>query len=186
MRKKKKLVEFPEFLLSTTENSLRVSRAVAANKLRPLGNRLHTTHFRGDPSDLIRQNVWKIAALYFPGGLVADRTAFEMKPAQDGRVFLVADTKRSVELPGISFHARARTGRIEGDFPMRDGLYCSSRARAFVENKRPSRARSGVARTASRLEIEAAHKVPSKQRRGWPEPSSRSDQGSREIARLVG
>ncbi|TBF36988.1 Fic family protein [Rhizobium leguminosarum] len=148
------MAEFPDFVLSTTEKSLRVSRAVTANKLRPLGNRLHTTHLRGDPSDLIRQNVWTIAALYFPGGLVADRTAFEMKPARDGRVFLVADTKRSVELPGISLHARTGTGRIEGDFPMRDGLYCSSRARAFVENMRPSRARSGVARTASRLEIE--------------------------------
>lgn len=146
--------EFPDFVLSTTENSLRVSRAVAANKLRPLGNRLHTTYLKGEPSDLIRQNVWKIAALYFPGGLVADRTALEMKPAHDGRVFLVSDTKRSVELPGISFHARTGAGKIDGDFPMRDGLFCSSRARAFVENMRPSRARSGVARTASRLEIE--------------------------------
>ena len=53
-----------------------------------------------------------------------------------------------------SFHARTGTGRIEGDFPMRDGPYCSSRARAFAEDMRLSRARSGVARTASRFEIE--------------------------------
>ncbi|MES0881788.1 Fic family protein [Roseibium sp. SCP14] len=146
--------DFSEFVLSTKENSQRVSRAVQSRKLRPLGSRLHTTHLSGDAGELVRRNVWTIAPLYFPGAVIADRTALEMKPANDGTVFLVAGSKRDIDLPGITLRARSGVGPIEGDYPWREGLYCSSRARAFVENMIPSRARSGIARTASKIEIE--------------------------------
>ncbi|MCO5081325.1 MAG: Fic family protein [Rhizobiaceae bacterium] len=146
--------EFPEFVLSTKENSLKVSRAVAAKRLREIGSRLYTTHMLEDRVTLVRRNVWKIVPLYFPDAIVADRTALEQKPADDGSVFLIARTKRDVNLPGIVIRSRKGHGRIEGDYPMRANLYCTSLARTFVENMVPSRSRSGIARTASRTEIE--------------------------------
>lgn len=52
---------------------MRISRAVAARKLRPLGHRLFTTHLIGDEAELVRRNVWKIAALNFPDAVVVER-----------------------------------------------------------------------------------------------------------------
>lgn len=148
------MAEFPEFIVSTTATSLRISRAVRTGKLRPLGSRLFTSHLSGDCEELVRRNIWKVVPLYFPNAVIVDRTALEMKPASDGTVFLVAETKRDIELPGIRLRARAGAGRVEGDFSMRESLYCSSRARALVENMVPSRSRIGVSRTVSRIEIE--------------------------------
>ncbi|RUW46139.1 cell filamentation protein Fic [Mesorhizobium sp. M1A.F.Ca.ET.072.01.1.1] len=146
--------DFPEFVLSTKENSLKVSRAAEAGKLREIGSRLYTTHMFEDRTALVRRNIWKIVPLYFPDAIVADRTALEQKPASDGSVFLIAKTKRDVELPGCVIRSRKGHDRIEGDYPMRVNLYCTSLARTFVENMIPSRSRSGIARTASRSEIE--------------------------------
>lgn len=148
------LADFPEFILSDKQSSMRISRAVAARKLRPLGNRLFTTHLIGDEAELVRRNVWKIAALYFPDAVVVDRTALEGRPAKDGTVYLAAAVKRDVELPGVTLRARQGVGKLKDDYPMGANLFCSSRARAFVENMLPSRARSGISRTASRAEIE--------------------------------
>ncbi len=152
--KEEMLADFPEFIISDRESSMRISRAVAARKLRPLGSRLFTTHLLGDEADLVRRNVWKIAAMYFPDAVVVDRTALEGKPSKDGTVFLSTTVKRDVELPGITFRARQGVGRLKDDYPMGTNLFCSSRARAFVENVLPSRARKGLARTASHAEVE--------------------------------
>lgn len=69
-------------------------------------------------------------------------------------MYLAAAAKRDVELPGVTFRARQGVGKLKDDYPMGAHLFCSSRARAFVENMLPSRARSGISRTASRAEIE--------------------------------
>ena len=80
----------PEVFVSTAAMSAAVSRAVAKGKLRRLGSRLYTTNRTEDAPALVRRHLWEIAAGFFPGGLVADRTALEHQPAPDGSVFLVA------------------------------------------------------------------------------------------------
>jgi hypothetical protein len=144
----------PEVFVSTSARSASVSRAVAAGKLRKLGFRLYTTSLTEDPKSIVRRHLWDIAAGFFPGGLVADRTALEHQPAPDGSVFLVAAKGGKVVLPGVTLRARRDLGPQPDDFSLRDDLYCMSTARALLENMRPSRARSGVARTLKRSEIE--------------------------------
>ena len=145
----------PEVFVSTAALSARVSRAVAAGKLRKLGSRLYTTNLTEDPASLVRRHLWDIAAGYFPGGLVADRTALEQRPASDGSVFLVASKGGKVALPGLTLRARRNSGALPTDFKLRDNLFCMSTARALLENMRPTRARSGAAPTLNRNEIEA-------------------------------
>jgi fido (protein-threonine AMPylation protein) len=145
----------PEVFVSTAAMSAAVSRAVAAGKLRRLGSRLYTTNLTEDPASLVRRRLWEIAAGFFPGSLVADRTALEQQPAADGSVFLVARKGGRVALPGISLRARRGPGPRDDDFKLRDNLYCMSTARALLENMRPTRARSGAASTLKRGEIEA-------------------------------
>jgi hypothetical protein len=144
----------PEVFVSNKAMSASVSRAVAAGRLRRLAFRLYTTNVTEDSASLIRRRLWDVAAGFFPGGLVADRTALELKPAPDGSVFLVAPRGGNVVLPGVTLRARRGMGPQPDDFTLRDNLYCASTARALLENMRPTRARSGVSRTLKRPEIE--------------------------------
>jgi hypothetical protein len=93
-------------------------------------------------------------ASYLPGALIADRTALENRPAADGSIFLVANHKRAIVLPGAILRPRRGHPPLESDRPFIGGLRLASPARAFLENMRPSRARQGVARTLPQREIE--------------------------------
>jgi hypothetical protein len=74
----------PEVFVSTAAMSASVSRAVAQGKLRRLGSRLYTRNLTEEPASIVRRHLWEIAAGFFPGGLVADRSALEHRPAPDG------------------------------------------------------------------------------------------------------
>ena len=149
------LNELPEAFVSHTEISRAVSRAVKAGKLRKLGSRLYTRNLEDAPEDIVRRNLWGIVAGYFPGALIADRTAFEAGPATDGSLCIVSEQGRTVVLPGVVLRPRRGPGPLATDMPFVSGLYLSSRTRAYLENMRPSRARGGrTPRTLGRAEIE--------------------------------
>jgi len=149
------LSELPEAFVSHTGISRAVSRAVKARRLRKLASRLYTRNLDDPPEDIVRRNLWGIVAGYFPGSLIADRTAFEAAPASDGSLCLVSQQGRTVELPGVVLRPRRGSGPIASDMPFVEGLYLSSRTRAYLENMRPSRSRGGrVRRTLGRAEIE--------------------------------
>lgn len=155
MARKSALDALPEAFVSNTDLSRLVSRAVRAGKLRKIGSRLYTRNLADAPEAVVRRNLWSVVAGYFPGAVVADRTAFEIGPASDGSVCLVADKGRRIELPGVVLRPRRGAGPTDLDQPFMDGLHLSSRARAFLNNMRPSRARGGrLPRTLSRAEVE--------------------------------
>jgi hypothetical protein len=129
-------------------------RRVKAGSVRKLASRLYTTNLADAPEDIVRRNVWSIAAGYMPGALVADRTAIELRPAPDGSLFVVSDHKRDIRLPGVTLRPRKGPPPLDRDQPFIGGLHLSCPARAFLDNFRSSRARSGVARTLPAREIE--------------------------------
>src|SRR5215472_4938418 len=144
----------PEAFVSSEELATAVSREVKAGRLRKLGSRLYTRNLKDSPQKIVQRNLWPLVAAYLPGALIADRTALENRPATDGSVFLIADHKRNIALPGVTLRPRKGSPPLETDRPFIGGLRIASTARAFVENMRPSRAREGVARTLSKREIE--------------------------------
>ena len=149
------LYELPEAFVSHTAISRVVSRAVRAGRLRKLASRLYTKNLDDPPEEVVKRNLWGIVAAYFPRALVADRTALEAGPGPDGSLCLVSQRGTTIELPGVVLRPRRGTGPIASDMPFVGGLYFSSRARAFLENMRPSRARSGrVPRTLTRSQVE--------------------------------
>ena len=149
------LSELHEGFVSHTAISRAVSRAVSAGRLRKLASRLYTNNLDDAPEDIVKRNLWGVVSGYFPGALVADRTAFEAAPASDGSLCLVSERGRTTELPGVVLRPRRGPGPIASDMPFVSGLRLSSRARAYLENMRSSRARSGrVPRTLRRAEVE--------------------------------
>jgi Fic/DOC family protein len=149
----------PEVFLSTAATSRAVGRAAKAGALRKIGPRLYTRNTHEEIDVLVRRSWQRIAALYFPGAVIVDRSAFEAAPASDGSLFLDAGPtytrKRPVKLPGLTLRPRRGTGPVAGDMPFMDGLHFSGPGRKYLENMRPSRARPGdFARTLSRVELE--------------------------------
>jgi len=150
------LDEMPETFVSTTAISRKVSLAYRAGRLRKLASRLYSRNFEAPPEELVKDNLWSIVQGYFPGALIADRTALEGAPAQkDGSVFLISSAGRQIQLPGHLLRPRRGHGPLVSDRPFLGGLFICSTARALLENMRPSRARNGaMARTLSRAEME--------------------------------
>lgn len=149
------LVAMPEAFVSTTALSREVSRAVKAGRLRKLASRLYTRNLTDDPKAVVRRNLWGIVAGFFPGALIADRTALENAPAEDGSICLIADHGKDIRLPGLILRPRRGEGPLPSDSVFIAELYLSSTARAYLENMRPSRARGGlVSRTLTRRQVE--------------------------------
>jgi len=153
------LSEQPEVFLSDASTSRAIGAAVKAGRARKVGPRLYTKNTEAPLEQVVRRNWQRIAALYFPQAVVADRSAFEAKPCEDGSLFLDVGGARArreaVRLPGLTIRPRSGPGPVAGDMPFMDGLHFSGPARKFLDNLRPSRARGkAVARTLSRAEIE--------------------------------
>ena len=149
------LEEMPEAFVSDTAISREVSRATKAGRLRKLASRLYTRNLADKPEAVVKRNLWTIVAGYFPGALIADRTALENAPAEDGSVCLIAERGKEVRLPGLVLRPRRGKGPLPTDRPFVAGLFLSSTARAYLENMRASRVRGDtVSRTLARRQIE--------------------------------
>ena len=111
----KSLDRMPEAFVSDKSVTHAVSRAVKAGKLRKLASRLYSRNMVDPPEAIVARNLWSIVAGYFPGALIADRTALENVPASDGLVCLIAARGRDVRLPGQCDQARL----VKGEWSMR-------------------------------------------------------------------
>ncbi len=145
------------------------SRAAARGEIRRLARGLYTTNLDEPAEQLVRRRWYDVAALYFPGAVIADRSAALAAPASDGSLFLDSGptpaNPRPVRLPGLTLRPRSGPGPVAGDMEFA-GLRIASPARTALENIRPSRARSGVARTLRREELEGAPRPPRARPRG--------------------
>ncbi len=151
----KSLVGLPEAFVSNSTISDEVSREVRAGRLRKLASRLYTTNLQDPPESIVRRNLWQLVGQYFPGALLADRTAFEFVPTSDGSVFVVSTHKRVIAIPGVVIRPRGGQGPLKSDRPFVENLFLSSPARAYLDNMRLSRIRGGKSRrTLTKEDIE--------------------------------
>jgi hypothetical protein len=149
------LEQQPEVFFSTTQTSRAIRRLLEAGEVRRIEGRLYTKNLTDPPADIVRRRVWDVAAGYFPGAVIVDRTAFELRPAgQEGSVFLCSGTRRIVRLPGVVLNCRRGTGPVSGDKSFIAGMSLSSWPRRLLDNMRLSRARTGISRTLRPIEIE--------------------------------
>ena len=176
--------KMPEAFVSNAQLATAVSREVKAGRLRKLGSRLYTRNLVDPPEKIVYRNLWPLVAAYLPGALISDRTALENRPAADGSVFLIADHKRNITMPGVTLRPRKGPPPLEGDRPFIGGLRIASPARAFLENMQPSRAREAVARTLSQREIEG--RLDEMLRHGGEPAVQRLRDDAREIAGQCG
>jgi len=145
---------FPEVFVSDGAVSAEATRQTKAGKLRKIASRLYTRNLTDSPENLVARHLWFLINAYLPDALIADRTALENRPASDGSVFVISNHRRDIALPGLTLRPRKGPAALESDRAFIGSLRITSQARAFLENMRPSRARSGVARTLPKRQIE--------------------------------
>ena len=134
----------PEVFVSHREIAGAVSRETRLGRLRKLASRLYTRNLIAKPDVLVLRNLWPLVDALLPGALIADRTAFENRPSSDGSVFLISNHKRDIKLPGVTLRPRKGATALDTDPPFIGNLRLAS----------PARARSGLARTLPKREIE--------------------------------
>lgn len=147
--------DLPEIFIP--EDAKWASRAATRGEIRRLARGLYSTNLDEPAEQLVRRRWADVAALYFPGAVVVDRSAALAAPTPDGLLFLDSGPERvrprRVDLPGLGLRPRAGPGPVAGDMPFVK-LWMSSPARVLLDNLRPSRARSGSPRTLRRTEFE--------------------------------
>jgi len=146
-----------EIFFTTSATSRAIRGLLRQGRIRQIAGRLYTKNLDDPLEEVTRRRVWDIAAGFFPGAVIVDRSAFEARPSgREGSVFLCSDKSRIVRLPGLILNCRRGPGPVAEDTPfMGEELYLSSWPRRFLDNVAHSRARSGVRRTLSRAELEA-------------------------------
>lgn len=145
---------WPDLVVSTTETSDTILRAVRAGELKALARPFYSPALEDEEAAILRRNVWKVVGTLVPNGIVSFRTALEVRPAEDGSVFLVSTHRYQRDLPGLKIRAVAGPGPQPADTPYVAGLTLASRQRAMLESLAPSRARGGVARGLTLEELE--------------------------------
>lgn len=134
------------------------SRAAGRGEIRRIARGLYTTNLDEPAERLIRRRWHEVAALYYPGAVIVDRSAVTAGPTADGSLFLdigpgTSGSPRPSVLPGLTIRPRGGRGPVHGDTEFAD-LYIASPARTALDNLRVSRARSGESRTLKRDELE--------------------------------
>lgn len=174
----------PEVFISNAQLTKVVFRALKEGKIRKIASKLYTKNLKDSPEVIVKRNLWPIVGMYFPDALIADRTALENQPSEDGSIFLISPKKRPIVLPGVIIRPRKGSLPLSTDKPFVGGLYLSSQGRAFLENMKLSRSSGkGVRRTLSQKEIE--ERLDLILRRGGEEALNKIREEARSIVEIV-
>ena len=146
--------KYPIFFVSDTSQSPDISRAVKAGLVRKIGPRLYTANMVDDPAQLVRQNLWQIVSLLFPGTVVSNRSAIENRISPAGRLYITAESARTVRLPGLDVVVlKGKPPLLGWDSPMFN-FFIACRERAYLENLAPTKQKGEESKNLERSELE--------------------------------
>jgi hypothetical protein len=181
---KERIMNLPEVFLSREEIKTDLARAVKAGLAKKIGPRLYTNNMADPREEIIQRNLWQVVGLLFPGSVVGHRTALEARPSPENTVFLTGPYTRTLALPGLTIRQVAGPGPLDGDQPFVQNLWFASRARAFLEVLKPSRATATGARGLPVGEVEA--RIDTIIRSSGEKEVNRLRDQAREIAETLG
>lgn len=139
---------------SDKSESTRIFRMVKHGQLRKIAPKIYTSNMNDAPDAIIKRNLFFILGQLYPHAVISFRSAFELKPTEEGDIFLTYQYTKNIQLPGIKVHLLQGPSGTENDMPFIENLYISSTERRVLENLQKSRTRSGVNKCLSRARIE--------------------------------
>ncbi len=156
MAQNKTIKNISEVVLATQDKTASAEKTamIKAGTLRKIAPKVYTTNMDDTPEDVIKRNIFYILGQLYPQAVISHRSAFELKPTEDGDIYLTYNYTKNVSLPGIKVHLMEGPKGTEYDMPFIENLYISSAERRTLENLQKSRARGGVSKTLPRTYVE--------------------------------
>ncbi len=156
MAQNKTIKNITEVVMGTLDKTTSAEKTamLKAGTLRKIAPKVYTTNMDDDPKDIIKRNIFYILGQLYPHAVISHRSAFELKPTEDGDIYLTYNYTKNVSLPGIKVHLVEGPEGTDHDMPFIENLYISSAERRTLENLQKSRVRSGVSKTLPRTYIE--------------------------------
>lgn len=152
MAQNKDLRNLLEVVVGSTE--VRSSKQVKSGRLRKIATRVYTTNMDDSPEDIIRRNVFYILGQLYPHAVISHRSAFELKPTNEGDIFLTYKYTKKITLPGITVHLLQGPMGTDHDMPFIENLYISSTERRMLENLQKGRTRGRISKCLPKTYIE--------------------------------
>lgn len=152
MAQEKALHNILEVVVGTAE--MRSSLQVKNGIFRKIAPRVYTNNLEDSPEDIVRRNVFYILGQLYPHAVISHRSAFELKPTNEGDIFLTYTYTKNITLPGIKVHLMKGPMGTEHDMPFIENLYISSTERRMLENLQKGRMRGSVSKCLPRTYIE--------------------------------
>ncbi len=126
----------PEVFLSDSSISCKVTRLKKQGLIRNIVGNLYTSNMIDDLDTIIHRRLWEIVGLLFPKAIIADRTAFILKPNTHKEIFLISNKTRPMSIGAYTIYPRKEMPVQSSDMPFMQNLYLPSTARKFLENMR--------------------------------------------------
>lgn len=152
MAQNKALRNLLEVVVGSTE--VRSSKQVKSGRLRKIATRVYTTNMDDSPEDIIRRNVFYILGQLYPHAVISHRSAFELKPTNEGDIFLTYKYTKKITLSGITVHLLQGPMGTDHDMPFIENLYISSTERRMLENLQKGRTRGRISKCLPKTYIE--------------------------------
>ena len=143
-----------EIASSDKKESAERTDLVKRGLLKKIAPRIYTTNLDETPEVIIRRNIFSILGQFYPEAVVSHRSAYELKPTEEGDFFLTYKYTKNISLPGITVHLIQGPDGMESDMPFIENLYISSAERRVLENLQKGRARTGASKCLPRQKIE--------------------------------
>lgn len=144
-----------EIIISSSDKeiSAKITSLKKEGKIRKIATRIYTSNLLEEPADIIKRNSLELLSALYPEAILSHRSAFEMKPTDNGHIFATYKYTKNIILPGLTIHLLAGHEATNND--IRIGNLCrSSEERAYLENMQQSRESSQVSKCLSKEEIE--------------------------------
>lgn len=130
------------FAEDSSSSLRRRKKALKEGTLREIVPKVYTTNLTDSLDSIVRRNWKNILGHLYPGAVISYRTAFDLKPTQNGHLFLTYSYTKKKQLPGIVLHLIKGSEKNADDIQIPGGLYLSSDARKALENLEPAHAES--------------------------------------------
>lgn len=124
---------FPEVFATSRNTKRLVDEGVRNGTIRRIRRGLYTANTVESLETVVKRNLWQVASIVCPNGIVSHRTALEGRQTPGGMIAITGNYGRTVELPGLLIRQLAGPGPLPGDAPFIEGLHMSSRARYLLE-----------------------------------------------------
>lgn len=147
--------KLPEVFISSAHIAGDVYRLKKRGLVRNITGKLYTSNMTDTIENIATRRLWEIIGLLYPHAIIADRTAFEMKPTQAGEIFIISSKVRPVSFGNFIVYPRKGAPPLEQDMSFMGNLFVMSEARKYLENMRATRVgKASVSRFLSADEME--------------------------------